>query len=62
MDNNCIYTLVEPDWSTWECSNCKDLWTLTNGTPEDNHMNYCPHCGYRIVENKIETEIFDEDI
>lgn len=55
MDNNCIYTLVEPDWNAWECSNCKDLWTLTDGTPEDNHMNYCPHCGYEIINNVIET-------
>ena len=30
---------------TWECSNCGLLWTLNDGTPEENNMNFCTYCG-----------------
>ena len=33
------------DEDTWECSNCELLWTLNDGNPHDNNMNFCPNCG-----------------
>ena len=30
------------------CSACGEVWTLIDGTPEDNNMNYCPNCGARM--------------
>ncbi len=30
---------------TWECSACGEPWTLIDGTPKQNGMNYCPNCG-----------------
>ena len=30
---------------TYECSNCGNPWSLMEGTPADNDMNYCPYCG-----------------
>lgn len=27
------------------CSNCKEAFTLIEGTPTDNLYNYCPNCG-----------------
>lgn len=43
------YTLSkEGDEDTWECKHCGMLWTLIDGTPEDNRMNYCPGCGRKI--------------
>lgn len=51
--DGCTYTLVDDDSNTWECSNCRDMWNLMNGTPEDNYMNFCPHCGVKIIESKI---------
>ena len=33
------------DEDTWECSNCGLLWTLNDGNPHDNNMNFCPNCG-----------------
>lgn len=30
---------------TYECSNCKSEFVLTEGTPEDNEYHYCPNCG-----------------
>jgi len=33
------------DGTYYVCSICGCLWTLIDGDPEDNGMNYCPHCG-----------------
>lgn len=29
----------------YECSVCKDAFTLMEGTPSDNNYNFCPNCG-----------------
>jgi len=34
----------------WKCGNCSELWTLIEGTPEDNLYRYCPNCGYSIID------------
>lgn len=31
--------------SVYVCSVCGETWTLIEGTPKDNNMNYCPNCG-----------------
>ena len=31
----------------YECSNCGLLWFLTDSTPKEAEMNYCPKCGER---------------
>ena len=33
------------DEDTFECSVCKEPFTLTYGTPKDNLYNFCPNCG-----------------
>ncbi len=48
-----IYVLVDGDANAWECSECKEWWVLTDGTPKDNFMNYCPKCGSKIEEIRI---------
>ena len=30
---------------TWECSECHEPFTLTEGTPEENKFYFCPRCG-----------------
>lgn len=35
----------EYDDDTYECSRCGEPWTLIDGTPEENNMNFCPNCG-----------------
>ena len=41
----------------WCCSNCHDEWLFYEGTPEENNLKYCPHCGARIREIiKLEEE------
>lgn len=36
------------DWNGdfyYECSECKEPFTLFDGTPQDNLYNFCPNCG-----------------
>lgn len=40
-----VYKPNEYDDGTWECSACGEPWTLIEGNPEDNNMNFCPNCG-----------------
>lgn len=51
-----IEALQEPErkkgyWEDFDCGNsyrctsCGETWTLNDGTPEENNMNYCPKCG-----------------
>ena len=32
----------------YQCSACGQEWFLVDGTPEENGMNYCPHCGAKM--------------
>ena len=34
----------------YECSCCKEAFTLMDGTPSDNLYNYSPNCGVRMKE------------
>ena len=42
------------DESTYECSVCKEPWTLIEGNPAENNMHFCPNCGAKmdLEENK----------
>ena len=40
-----LYKPNEYDDDTYECSQCGEPWTLIDGTPKENNMNYCPNCG-----------------
>ena len=33
------------DSNVWRCSVCGHEWWLEDGTPSENHMNYCNNCG-----------------
>ena len=33
------------DGVIWRCSECDAVFALTDGTPEENEYNFCPHCG-----------------
>lgn len=37
----------------YTCSNCNNDWTTIDGTPQDNFMNYCPHCGAKMEKGEI---------
>jgi hypothetical protein len=46
------YAMGECEWKEDEDGNyetsCDDAFVLTEGTPEDNNMKYCPMCGKTI--------------
>ena len=52
--------LLPPDWGTFECSQCDGQYSVVpvyitaGGTPNDDPdtscVNYCPHCGAKVVE------------
>lgn len=40
-----VETEMYYDDYAWVCSVCGEPWTLVDGTPSENNMNYCPNCG-----------------
>ena len=38
----------------YTCSICNNDWTTIDGTPQENFMNYCPHCGAKMDGGKAE--------
>ena len=36
------------DGTYYECSCCREPFTLIDGTPTDNLYNYCPNCGAKL--------------
>lgn len=34
----------------YDCSVCNESWTTIEGTPWVNGMNYCPHCGAKMID------------
>ena len=31
--------------NSYRCTSCGEIWTLNDGTPEENNMNFCTNCG-----------------
>lgn len=63
--NMAIEALQEPErkkgqWEDFDydnsylCTSCGEIWTLNDGTPEENNMNYCPNCGADMRKNEEE--------
>ena len=38
--------------SFYSCSACGTEWITIEGTPEENGMDFCPHCGARMDEKE----------
>lgn len=38
----------------YDCSVCGESWVTVEGTPEDNGMIYCPHCGAKMDEERTQ--------
>ena len=45
---NCTWTYDE-DLDTWD-TECGESFVVTNGTPAENKMRFCPYCGSPIIE------------
>jgi DNA-directed RNA polymerase subunit RPC12/RpoP len=44
-NNPCIWTENEDGAYVTTCGN---TYEIINGTPRENHMNFCPYCGKRL--------------
>ena len=51
-----IYKPNEYDDGTFECSACGEPWTLIEGNPKDNNMNFCPNRGADMGGEHNETD------
>lgn len=55
-DETCEWTEVSHnDYYFWE-TECGNTFQLIDGTPSENHMNYCPFCRKIIKEKRLEYE------
>ena len=43
----CRWSRADEDTDLWEGS-CGVAWSLPDGTPKENGMNYCPRCGAKL--------------
>ena len=44
------WIVEDEDFNAYKCSNCNEVWCINDGTPEENEMNYCQHCGSKMDE------------
>lgn len=51
----CLWSRADDDTDTWETA-CRHAFTIIDGTPGDNHMEFCCYCG-----RPLEQEIGDSD-
>lgn len=49
----------QDDEGTWN-GTCGVEWYMTEGTPQENEMNYCTNCGAVLMETKQTKETDDE--
>ena len=49
-ERHAHWGIWDEDTNTYECSNCKNPFTLLEGTPEQNTYFYCPNCGCKMDE------------
>ena len=45
----CLWSRADDDTDVWETS-CGHAFTIIEGTPGDNHMEFCCYCGRRVDE------------
>ena len=42
------YWIEQCEESLYSCSACGSEWVTIEGTPEENDMDFCPHCGAKM--------------
>lgn len=48
------WKVYDEESNTYECSVCGFTLILSYGTPADNEYAFCPYCGARLIDEKIE--------
>jgi hypothetical protein len=60
MSDNCIWT-YGGDWeSDYYETSCNEMFSLIDGTPEQNNYRFCPACGKPLVSVMAEPDKDDE--
>ncbi len=55
IDRPVTHNIASPyDGSLFECSECGEIWELDCGNPADNHLNFCPACGAKVVVDSVD--------
>ena len=49
MNKTCEWKLSNYDYNLW-VGKCGAEWTLIDGTPTENKMNFCPQCGGKLID------------
>lgn len=49
LDRACKWEQDNTESDAWNTS-CGNAWLLTEGTPKDNDMKFCPYCGGNLVQ------------
>ena len=51
------YWIEQENWALddyyYTCSACGTEWITIEGTPEENDMDFCPHCGAKMDEEDV---------
>lgn len=45
----CLWENLDYEHNIWN-TQCGLMWTLEEGAPEENDMNYCPKCGNKLIQ------------
>lgn len=46
---SCEWKECDTEYDTSWGGSCGAKWTIEHGTPQENHMNFCPQCGGKII-------------
>ena len=46
------YWIEQYEESLYSCSACGTEWVTISGTPKENDMDFCPHCGAKMDEKE----------
>ena len=49
-NDECVWTLCDDFDLEYYSTTCGEEFCITEGTPKENHYNYCPQCGAKLIE------------
>lgn len=55
----CVWAQQDYDSNDW-ASACGANWEFFDGGPNENSMNFCPACGYKVLATPYEDEDWED--